>query len=118
MLPSNPALLVWMLVAYNHIVTSTIVRQGKSKYDEWKFHYTSNIPEVLEEFQSVKIQASLLLSQLHLLQCRYYSISSSASMHADQVHLTVSVVNYNTQGNIGITLYDTCIPMIDPLPFF
>lgn len=54
--------------------------------------------EVLEEFRSIQMPATLLLTQLSLLQPRYYSISSSPDMYPDEVHLTVAIVSYHTRG--------------------
>lgn len=54
--------------------------------------------EVLQEFPSVQMPSTLLLTQLPLLQPRYYSISSSPDMYQDEVHLTVAVVSYRTRG--------------------
>lgn len=54
--------------------------------------------EVLQEFPSVQMPSTLLLTQLPLLQPRYYSISSSPDMYPDEVHLTVAVVSYRTRG--------------------
>ena len=58
----------------------------------------ATLVEVLEEFSSIRVELSLLLSQLPLLQCRYYSISSSPDVHPDQIHCTISVVSYYSQG--------------------
>ena len=54
--------------------------------------------EVLEEFPSIQMPSTLLLTQLSLLQPRYYSISSSPDMYPDEVHLTVAIVSYRTRG--------------------
>lgn len=56
--------------------------------------------EVLEEFPSVQMPSTLLLTQLPLLQPRYYSISSSPEMYPGEVHLTVAVVSYRTRGTM------------------
>lgn len=72
--------------------------QGLQEYEEWKWGRNPNIVEVLEEFPSIQMPATLLLTQLSLLQPRYYSISSSPDMYPDEVHLTVAVVSYRTQG--------------------
>lgn len=54
--------------------------------------------EVLDEFPSVKPFAPLLLLHLTPLQPRFYSISSSPDVHQGQIHLTVAIVQYTTQG--------------------
>ena len=76
-----------------------IILQGDKEYDEWKFHKMSNLLEVFDEFPSLRVELSLLLSQLPLLQCRYYSISSSPVVHPDEIHCTISVVSYYTEGS-------------------
>uniref|UniRef100_A0A8D0FIX3 nitric-oxide synthase (NADPH) n=1 Tax=Strix occidentalis caurina TaxID=311401 RepID=A0A8D0FIX3_STROC len=64
------------------------------EYEEWKWSKNPTIVEVLEEFPSVQMPSTLLLTQLPLLQPRYYSISSSPEMYPGEVHLTVAVVSY------------------------
>ncbi|XP_039248117.2 nitric oxide synthase 1-like isoform X2 [Styela clava] len=82
--------------------------EGKSEYEEWKFHFLPNLAEVLAEFPSVRVEASLLLSQLSPLQCRYYSISSSTDVYPNEVHCTVAIVSYNTQGGSGTKRHGVC----------
>uniref|UniRef100_A0A8C6ZR31 nitric-oxide synthase (NADPH) n=1 Tax=Nothoprocta perdicaria TaxID=30464 RepID=A0A8C6ZR31_NOTPE len=64
------------------------------EYEEWKWSKNPTVVEVLEEFPSVQMPSTLLLTQLPLLQPRYYSISSSPEMYPGEVHLTVAVVSY------------------------
>lgn len=56
---------------------------------------------MLEQFPSVALPAALLLTQLPLLQPRYYSVSSAPSAHPGEIHLTVAVLAYRTQGESG-----------------
>lgn len=72
--------------------------QGLQEYEEWKWGKNPTMVEVLEEFPSIQMPATLLLTQLSLLQPRYYSISSSPDMYPDEVHLTVAIVSYHTRG--------------------
>ena len=74
--------------------------QGLQEYEEWKWSKNPTIVEVLEEFPSVQMPSTLLLTQLPLLQPRYYSISSSPEMYPGEVHLTVAVVSYRTRGTM------------------
>uniref|UniRef100_A0A8B9GD08 nitric-oxide synthase (NADPH) n=1 Tax=Amazona collaria TaxID=241587 RepID=A0A8B9GD08_9PSIT len=73
------------------------------EYEEWKWSKNPTIVEVLEEFPSVQMPSTLLLTQLPLLQPRYYSISSSPEMYPGEVHLTVAVVSYRTRARPGST---------------
>lgn len=73
-------------------------------YSDWKAFNRPNILEVLEEFPSLELSAAFLLSQLPLLKPRLYSVSSSPDLHPYELHLTVSVVNYRTQGKGGVIL--------------
>nr|XP_056721020.1 nitric oxide synthase, inducible [Euleptes europaea] len=78
------------------------------EYNKWKFHNSPTILEVLEEFPSIEISASFLLSQLPLLKPRYYSISSSPDWKPRELHLTVAVVTYRTRGGSGPEHHGVC----------
>lgn len=98
--------------------------QDSRQYEEWKWYRCPTLVEVLEEFPSISVPSSLLLTQLPLLQPRYYSISSSLEAYPDQIHLTVAVVSYHTQENKGPLHYGVCSTWLDhltpgaPLPCF
>lgn len=81
-------------------LSSLPLPQGLQEYEEWKWSKNPTIVEVLEEFPSVQMPSTLLLTQLPLLQPRYYSISSSPEMYPGEVHLTVAVVSYRTRGTV------------------
>ncbi|XP_074640312.1 nitric oxide synthase-like protein [Tubulanus polymorphus] len=81
-------------------VIERLVKESKL-YEDWKYTKSPNILELLEEFSSIRVPATLLLSQLPLLQQRFYSISSSPKLHPSEVHMTVAVVEYRTQGGTG-----------------
>ncbi|XP_063820406.1 nitric oxide synthase 1 isoform X2 [Pseudophryne corroboree] len=85
-----------------------ILSKGLQEYEEWKWYKNPTIVEVLEEFPSVQMPSSLLLTQLPLLQPRYYSISSSPDMNPDEVHLTVAVVSYHTRDGDGPMHHGVC----------
>lgn len=76
--------------------------QDSSAYEDWRHWRFPNILEVLEEFPSVRPQATLLIAQLNVLQPRFYSISSSPRVHKGQVHLTVAVVTFRTEGKYSV----------------
>lgn len=67
-------------------------------YEQWKLNGYPNLAEVLDEFPSLRPNASLLLTQLPKLQPRFYSISSSPKS-TDEIHLTVGVIEYKTKTN-------------------
>ncbi|XP_071065909.1 LOW QUALITY PROTEIN: nitric oxide synthase 1 [Dasypus novemcinctus] len=85
-----------------------VLSKGLQEYEEWKWGKNPTIVEVLEEFPSVQMPSSLLLTQLSLLQPRYYSISSSPDMYPDEVHLTVAVVSYRTRDGEGPLHHGVC----------
>nr|XP_020655911.1 nitric oxide synthase, endothelial isoform X1 [Pogona vitticeps] len=82
--------------------------QDSLLYEEWKWFRCPTMVEVLEEFPSVPLPASLLLTQLPLLQARYYSMSSSPDAHPGQIHLTVAVLNYHSQDGKGPLHHGVC----------
>lgn len=76
--------------------------QDARRYEEWKWFRCPTLLEVLEQFPSVALPAPLLLTQLPLLQPRYYSVSSAPSAHPGEIHLTVAVLAYRTQGKVQV----------------
>nr|CAD7417313.1 unnamed protein product [Timema poppensis] len=90
--------------------------QNPSAYEEWRNWKFPHLLEVLTEFPSVRPTASLLVTHLNPLQPRFYSISSSPEVHPGQIHLTVAVVNYKTQGGKGPTHYGVCSNFLQDFP--
>ncbi|XP_066546931.1 nitric oxide synthase 3 isoform X2 [Amia ocellicauda] len=82
--------------------------QAGEQYESWRWEHMPTMAEVLEEFPSVSLPSSLVLSQLPLLQPRYYSISSSPLACPGEIHATVAVVQYRTQGGQGPLHYGIC----------
>uniref|UniRef100_A0A3B5A057 nitric-oxide synthase (NADPH) n=1 Tax=Stegastes partitus TaxID=144197 RepID=A0A3B5A057_9TELE len=78
------------------------------EYEEWKWYNNPTLVEVLEEFPSVQIPSTLLLTQLPSLQPRYYSISSSPDLHPGEIHLTVAVVSYHARDGGGPIHHGVC----------
>ncbi|KAL1140194.1 hypothetical protein AAG570_000126, partial [Ranatra chinensis] len=70
-------------------------------YEDWRHWRFPNLLEVLEEFPSVQPLPPLLCAHLTPLQPRFYSISSAQSLYANQIHLTVAVVQYRTEDGNG-----------------
>uniref|UniRef100_H0WZD7 Nitric oxide synthase n=1 Tax=Otolemur garnettii TaxID=30611 RepID=H0WZD7_OTOGA len=95
-----------------------------SEYSKWKFTNCPTFLEVLEAFPSLRVSAAFLLSQLPILKPRYYSISSSQDLTPTEVHLTVAVVTYRTQGGQGPLHHGVCSTWLsslkpqDPVPCF
>ncbi|XP_053225845.1 nitric oxide synthase, brain isoform X1 [Podarcis raffonei] len=85
-----------------------VLSKGLQEYEEWKWSKNPTMVEVLEEFPSVQMPSTFLLTQLPLLQPRYYSISSSPDMYPDEVHLTVAVVSYRTRDGEGPIHHGVC----------
>ncbi|MBI3851152.1 MAG: sulfite reductase subunit alpha [Verrucomicrobia bacterium] len=63
-----------------------------------RFLWGREIIDLLLGFPSMKFSPSEFVGLLKKLQPRLYSISSSLKAHAGQVHLTVSVVRYESLG--------------------
>jgi len=68
-------------------------------YEDWKYENFPTVLEVLDDFPSLRFNGIEMLTQLPTLQARYYSISSSPLMYPNEIHATVAVVCYETQGN-------------------
>lgn len=81
-------------------------------YEEWRMNGSPNLAEVLDDFPSVKPNASLLVTQLPKLQPRFYSISSSPKL-CDDIHLTLGVVEIK-RPNRSIH-YGVCSKWLDNL---
>ncbi|KAG7321599.1 hypothetical protein KOW79_014457 [Hemibagrus wyckioides] len=84
-------------------------------YSKWKEFCKPNFLEILEEFPSLELSATFLLSQLPLLKPRLYSISSSPDLYRQELHLTVSVVNYRTQDGKGPLHHGVCSTWLNTL---
>uniref|UniRef100_A0A8C6TYH5 Nitric oxide synthase n=1 Tax=Neogobius melanostomus TaxID=47308 RepID=A0A8C6TYH5_9GOBI len=79
-----------------------------TEYEEWKWYNNPTLVEVMVEFPSIQMPSTLLLTQLPLLQPRYYSISSSPDLHPGEIHLTVAVVSYRAKDGKGPTHHGVC----------
>uniref|UniRef100_A0A4W5NR21 Nitric oxide synthase, inducible n=1 Tax=Hucho hucho TaxID=62062 RepID=A0A4W5NR21_9TELE len=85
------------------------------EYTTWKMFSVPNFLEVLEEFPSLEPSAAFLLSQLPLLKPRLYSISSSPQLHPNELHLTLTVLNYHTQDGHGPLHHGVCSTWLDTI---
>ncbi|XP_025834314.1 NADPH--cytochrome P450 reductase isoform X2 [Agrilus planipennis] len=70
--------------------------EGKALYQQWIINDNRNIVHVLEDLPSCKPPLDHLCELLPRLQPRYYSISSSAKLYPNTVHITAVVVEYMT----------------------
>ncbi|KAG5840417.1 hypothetical protein ANANG_G00188600 [Anguilla anguilla] len=101
-----------------------VLSKGLQEYEEWKWYNNPTMVEVLEEFPSLQIPSTLLLTQLPLLQPRYYSISSSPDTYPGEIHLTVAVVSYRARDGDGPLHHGVCsswlsgIEMEETVPCF
>ncbi|XP_061788417.1 nitric oxide synthase 1-like isoform X2 [Nerophis lumbriciformis] len=109
--PPSPVLLQqFAALATNekHKKRLEVLSKGLQEYEEWKWFNTPTLVEVLEEFPSIQLPSTLLLTQLPLLQPRYYSISSSPDVHPGEIHLTVAVVSYRAKDGEGPIHHGVC----------
>lgn len=63
--------------------------------------------DLLEEFPSAKFNAQEFVNSLRRLVPRLYSIASSPSLYPNEVHLTVAVVRYETNGHDRVGVAST-----------
>ncbi|ESO97377.1 hypothetical protein LOTGIDRAFT_187717 [Lottia gigantea] len=70
---------------------------GKDQYNEWIVKDHRNIVAILEDLKSLKPPLDHICEMLPRLQCRYYSISSSAKVHPTSIHITAVLVDYKTR---------------------
>lgn len=75
-----------------------ILVKNSTAYEDWRHHKLPHLFEVFSEFNSCKPPAALFVAHLMALQPRFYSISSSQKKYPNEVHLTVAVVKYKTNG--------------------
>lgn len=109
--PPSPVLLQqFAALATNdkHKKKLELLSKGLQEYEEWKWYNNPTLVEVLEEFPSIQMASTLLLTQLPLLQPRYYSISSSPDEHPGEIHLTVAVVSYRARDGSGPVHHGVC----------
>lgn len=77
-------------------ISSTSV-EGKAQYQTWIHDACRNIVHILEDIKSCKPPLDHVCEILPRLQPRYYSISSSAKLHPNMVHVTAVLVEYETK---------------------
>ena len=94
-----------LFYTYLQLVANIYLFQDSQKYEHWKHWGYKNLLETLEDFPSVSIDAAVLISQLPLIQPRFYSISSSPLEKLNQVDITAAVVTFNTEGNSNNYLF-------------
>ncbi|XP_011860822.1 PREDICTED: nitric oxide synthase, salivary gland [Vollenhovia emeryi] len=109
--PPTPNLLRYFASIATNVKERTqldLLSSDPAAYEDWRHWKFPNLAEVLDEFPSVTPFAPLLLLHLTPLQPRFYSISSSPQVHRGQIHLTVAVVQYQTQNGSGPVHYGVC----------
>ncbi|XP_066924992.1 nitric oxide synthase, inducible-like [Clytia hemisphaerica] len=99
----------------NDINTLQNLIQNEMEYKQWRNYNCPTIADVLDKFSSVQISVTFLITQLPLLKPRYYSISSSPRCHPNEIHLTVALLEYKTQGRDGMTRKGVCSSWLDNL---
>ncbi len=68
------------------------------KDDLAKYIYGMEVIDFLLAHPSIRFTAAEFVATLRKLQPRLYSISSSQQLHADEVHLTIATVRYESHG--------------------
>ena len=96
--------------------------EGKAQYQTWVHDACRNVVHILEDIKSCKPPIDHVCEILPRLQPRYYSISSSAKLYPNTVHVTAVLVQYETKSgrvNKGVAttfLKQRCPNDSEPLP--
>lgn len=78
-----------------------VLATESAAYEDWRHNKLPHLLEVFDEFSSCKPPAALFVAHLMTLQPRFYSISSSQKKYPNEVHLTVAIVKYQTNGELS-----------------
>ncbi|XP_055836592.1 nitric oxide synthase isoform X2 [Episyrphus balteatus] len=79
-----------------------------SAFEDWKHWKLPHLLEVMQEFPSCRPPAALFLLNLQPLQPRFYSISSSQKKYNNEIHITVTVVKYQSENGAGPERLGVC----------
>jgi len=71
-----------------------VILQDDNAYNTWVELYRPSWADLFRQLPSLKVPAQYVLTELPILQPRFYSISSCPITNPDEVHLTVSVLEY------------------------
>ena len=87
--------------------------EGRELYKSFITEGCRHITHILEDLQTCKPAMDHLLELLPKLQPRFYSISSSAKVHKESVHVTAVVIEYETP--TGRTNNGVCTTWLKPM---
>lgn len=87
--------------------------EGRNLYNSFIAKDCRHVAHILEDLPSCKPAIDHLLELLPRLQPRFYSISSSAKVHKDRVHVTAVVIEYDTP--TGRTNQGVCTTWMKPM---
>ena len=82
--------------AQNADLDTLIHPDNKQQFND--YIYGRELIDVLNDFPAKELTANGLAGALRKLPPRLYSIASSLKAHPDEVHLTIGVVRYHTNG--------------------
>ncbi len=84
----------------------TLLKEGGDALKD--FLWGRQMIDILDEFPIKGLTAQDLADLFRKLPPRLYSIASSQKVHADEVHLTVAAVRFNTHGRARKGVCSTC----------
>jgi sulfite reductase (NADPH) flavoprotein alpha-component len=84
----------WQEVSGSDALAELLDDASKEAYKTWT--HGRQVVDMLEEYPAKKVTAQQLVDILRKLPLRLYSIASSPKAHLGEVHLTVTVVRYDT----------------------
>ncbi len=86
----------WLTLSKDKSLESLLSPDSKAEWSAWT--QGRQIIDLLETYPAENITAQQFVDVLRKLPPRLYSISSSPKAHPGEVHLTVGVVRYETEG--------------------
>ena len=81
----------------------------------------ANLLDIIEKYQPKKVKLEEIITLLHTISPRLYSISSSSEAHDGQVHLTVNVNKFKVENEVKTGLTSEFLadfPIGEPLEFY
>ncbi|XP_055334532.1 nitric oxide synthase, endothelial-like [Paramacrobiotus metropolitanus] len=85
-----------------------LIATDSTAYAGWIAESYPTLLDTLQQFSNIKCPVSLLLTQLPLLEARYYSVSSSRKAFPRELHITADVIVFGRNDASGFPRLGLC----------